>query len=348
MDSFRRWSNKITVSANSIRFSRVPSYHPNKGDISKRGNICCFSRHSRLRLRDAIAQAAVSSSTAWGLCLTLPWVCSFDDSSLELLCIKYRECWNRFTLSFRRSLPNSAAIFRHELQRRKVPHTHLILFLSKVDRDNINEPIERLIFNIWFASLFFRLDSAGIDFARHGIKLDKLDNADAMYRYIADHTSKSKQAQLGYKGKQWGYINRKVICTHPSIDYHLPTQKSIYDFQRHIAKVCRFRVNAACVFGKKLSSSRFGVSLCYVRYTTTKKLLAYLRREYGQISRSSHSYRSDMAWRDFNSEYRDLDLMRRVYKYENSVLRPDDLFDTMSLDDVAFLSSQLKKYVGKR
>lgn len=318
MQEFRRWSNKVTLTSGAVRFNRNPTYHPTPDKISKRGEIKGFSRHSRLRLRDAICQCAVSGSDAYGLCLTVPWQGGFD--SIVQACSVYRESWNRFTLAFRRALPNTAAIFRHELQRRKMPHTHLIVFVSKADLDNLSEPLDRLIFNLWFSSIKYHLGGAdALSFARHGIKLDKLSDADAMFRYVSDHASKSKQAQLGYKGKQWGFINRKVVKTHASINYYLPDQKSLYQFQRHISRACRFRIKSDCVFGSRLSSSLNGVSVCFVKYSTTKKLLDFLRAG-RSFNRELNSFRRDRIRADLLSAHRSLvrsfDNQRRAFKLE--------------------------------
>ena len=66
-------------------------------------------------------------------------------------------------------------------------------------------------------ALAFRLDVVGYyggsrsGAMSHSCKLEPLDDLPALFRYVADHTSKHKQAQLGYHGKQWGYLNRHLL-----------------------------------------------------------------------------------------------------------------------------------------
>ena len=98
---FRRFSFVVDVSSHHIRFHRVPTYHPKPDHIARRGAISSFSRHSRLRLRDALANASLADSECFGVTLTVPWQkCSCASSRCALSV--YRECFNRFGVYFRR------------------------------------------------------------------------------------------------------------------------------------------------------------------------------------------------------------------------------------------------------
>lgn len=271
-----RWSNSVQCSSNSVRFFRVPSYHPTPERISKRGVISGFSRHSRLRLRQALADACLASSDTFGLTLTLPWQHADDD-----VLARYRECFNRFSVAFRRRFPFSACIFRHELQQRKMPHCHLVVFLAFADiREGQGlKDLQQEFFLLWLRALNGFLGGGSlVAFARHGVKLDHLANKDAMFRYISDHASKSKQAQLGYKGKQWGFINRALLSNRVKIRYVFRSQADLWFFQRHIAKCCRFFVKAPCVFGRKLSVCPNCVSVNFVRHSTVRRIIRYIEK----------------------------------------------------------------------
>lgn len=282
VQEFRRWSSIVDVSSHHIRFHRNPTRHPDpKTDtIAKRGAIRGFSRHSRLRLRDSLASAFLESSDTFGITLTVPWKetpCGASSCVLRL----YRECFNRFTVSFKRRFPFSACIFRHELQRRKMPHCHLVFFMASADQKEGEgiAGVRKEVFSLWLRALNGFLGGGSLlAFSRHGVKVDYLGNQDAMFRYICDHTSKSKQAQLGYKGKQWGYINRKVLSKRVQIRYQFRAQHDMYFFQRHISKACRFFISAPCVFGRKLSDDLNGVSIQFVKGSTVRKLVRYIDR----------------------------------------------------------------------
>ena len=269
---FRRFSSRITVASNHLRFNRVPTYHPKPDQIARRGAITTFSRHSRLRLRDSLASACLSSAKVYGITLTLPW--QTGCLPLSDLLADYKACFNRFGVAFRRAFPNSACIFRHELQTRKMPHCHLVCFFHQSDlRGNLHSDV----FNMWFGALKGNLRGGSLlAFARHGVKVDLLADRVAMFRYVSDHSSKSKQAQLGYKGRQWGILNKSLLSPRLTFDYTFRFQADLYFFQRHISKACRFFVKSDCVFGRKLSFKTNGVSVLFVRHKTVKKIIDYI------------------------------------------------------------------------
>lgn len=237
-----RWENHVKVFSHAVKFVRFPTYdcrlNPNHKRV-KRGNINSFSRHSRLRLREAIAKSRLENCQGiFGVCLTVPWV---DDSiSFDNYLVEYRECFHRFTIYFRRCFSLSACIFRHELQTRKMPHCHLILYLSKLDCISNND-LESTIKSLWVRSLQGSYHKGNsVSFLRFGCKVDPLDNLPSLFRYISDHTSKSKQAQLGYIGKQWGYINKQVFASEKPFIFSFTSESQKIFFQRHIKKLSYF------------------------------------------------------------------------------------------------------------
>lgn len=268
-----RWENRLTISPNAVLFSRSPT-RLTKPTEKRRGEIRAFSSHARLRLRRSLALSSVERSAVWGLTLTLPW------RSIPSDClVKYKCIFNRFTLGFRRAFPHSAAFFRHELQIRKMPHCHLVVYLSF---DDVSPSMSRSVlrgrfFDLWDNALQGEYrDSDIMAFRRVGIRLDLLRNSDAMFRYICDHASKHKQAQLGYKGKQWGAINRKVFTSVHSVTYDIFDSADMSFIVRHLSKVARFRVKSDCVFGSKLSRRCDRVSVQFVSFRTVQKIMRYL------------------------------------------------------------------------
>jgi hypothetical protein len=108
------------------------------------------------------------------------------------------------------------------------------------------------------------------------VKVEPIADAGAMFRYLADHASKHKQAQLGYKGKQWGILGRSNLAEREA--FHMPafeTPKHEAVFYRLLRKVMRYRLKAERhnwkrnpPFGSVLKGSRRVVGDFYLRDTT--------------------------------------------------------------------------------
>lgn len=282
--------NYIKVYDKAVKYTRLSTYYPPKEKIARRGTIKTFSAHSRLRLREKIAQVKLNDcQSLYGLTLTLPWQVS-QLQQVDYL-EEYKKLFNRFCVSLRRSFPSSAAIFRHELQKRKIPHCHIIFYLSKLDGYS-SEEFQSQIKYLWFNSLQGNLYGGSLrSFTKYGVKIDSLeDNNLSLFRYISDHTSKSKQAQLGYQGKQWGIINNKAFTiTQPFIHKFRTDYERIY-FSRTVRNVCRFSVSIEKSKKQNLKKSLFksfktkkvrtnsNCSLRFINSKTIHQLLLYLSR----------------------------------------------------------------------
>lgn len=242
----KRFYNIVSVYFQAVKFHRIPTYNPtsNGHSPSKRSNIKTFSRHSRLRLRESIAKYYIDNSSTYGLTLTLPWQSEKLNLSFDEITQKYKECFNRFTIYFKRSFPNSGCIFRHELQTRKIPHCHLIVYVSNFDQSANIDLFKSRIISIWLNALNHEYYTDDINgFLTYGVHTEKLKNQLALFRYLSDHTSKSKQAQSGYIGKHWGIINKKLFVSDGQEYLYFSDTKSRIFFSRHISNVCRFSIS---------------------------------------------------------------------------------------------------------
>ena len=229
-------------------------------DVSRspRGKITTFSRHSSLRLRRALLENTPEDPSQFvelGLTLTVPWdVSGYSD---DRIAADYKIAFNRFSTAFRRRFPHSMAIFRHELQKRRAPHSHIVCWLSNIDFKFVSRgrSATASVFRAFILSLWSRAvlgsDSSECfcypvrklrGFHRYGIKVDVLHDSLAMFRYLADHASKHKKSQLGYKGKQWGFIKRKLFVASPNCQICFDRESHFVSFFRHLSKVCRYRL----------------------------------------------------------------------------------------------------------
>lgn len=229
----------------------------------KRGRIGGFSRHSARRLREALFRYHVPNARCCGLTLTVPWVWSAD------LLPEWRRVFRAFAQSFRRRFPESAMIYRVELQRRGAPHVHAVAYVAE------NAPLEALR-RLWFDSVVFRGVGRGTrprglhggdigGFNRHGADVRPMDgdDADALFRYLCDHASKRKREQLGYGGRQWGFVNRPALRARASEPVVFSSDSARRWFYRYLRRLRAYAVaDPRCVFGSRKVCSRrtFGVS----------------------------------------------------------------------------------------
>lgn len=175
-----------------------------------RGRVEGFSRSSARRLRRLLWE--VDGPEGWqpyGFSLTVPGPVVGEGDFLRVV--------NGFRCTAKRAaLP---VVWRIELQRRGQPHMHCIAWAGRsADAARLGLwgwwDAVRLLGPVvwetdkgrWEADSRMALPGA----EDHASKVDGLQSSDpnGWYRYLASHASKSKQAQLGWKGRQWGVWGR--------------------------------------------------------------------------------------------------------------------------------------------
>lgn len=216
------------------------SSRPSSKVGSLRSRITSFSLASRRRMREYLVSHTINHYVRVGVTLTLPW--SVSDWSV---CMDdFRTVVHRFRTYWRRMFPSSSCVYRIELQKRGAPHIHMIAYHSSEDIPLINDSY----FNLWFRSLGDLHEYSYFDFARHGVVVESVPDVPAMIRYLSDHATKSKQAQLGYSGKQWGVLGSDnfELIDHSIID--VPDEVE-HRLVRTIKSMNRYRVKSDCPFG---------------------------------------------------------------------------------------------------
>lgn len=276
---------------NNSRHLRSPEQviHDKFFNHKLRGEIKGFSRHASLRLRRALVSMSSSfNCSCVGITLTLPFKGDFKNKGeYKILAAAYKKAFNRFCVSIRRRFSGSCGIFRHELQRRRVPHCHIVFFLSDLDfklvsfgRNSNIADFRVIVYSYWLSALQgFTFDVNLNGFVKHGVKVDRIDTRDniAVFRYLCDHASKHKRDQLGYIGKQWGFINRALFVPSPSVEVSFRTVRQKNVFVRHVRKCCRYTVSAKCVFKHKLTKVGQLKGCYFVGVKTTKKIVKAVR-----------------------------------------------------------------------
>ncbi len=254
---------------------------PSPEGRARRGGVYSFSPSARRRLREAMLELDLSvPSYRFGLTLTLPWKVR-EWGSVEL--DDFKSAFNRFGVSFKRAFPRWAAIFRVELQQRGAPHVHAIVYAPMCECSAFDKwwvGLRHRLWRLWFKALKEDMRGGSLfGFYAHGVSVDEIRSEGQMMRYLADHASKHKQAQLGYKGKQWGFLNRKALGRIPPLEVHKElSEAEMARFCRVLRKLCRYRVKAPCVFGNKLSRAwNVRGGLRYVSSRTAIRLVQWAK-----------------------------------------------------------------------
>lgn len=180
-----------------------------------KGDIGGFSADSRRRLRYTLARIKPANPEyeSWGCCLTIPGEVISQERASKI--------WHSWSSNnCRRSFADCPMVWRVELQKRKQPHWHLVVFVQKgnagtLQRMQFSDEWKRLIRETLkdkkgCSSWSWETDKG---FERFGVKWRSLTSRQSAVDYLApelDHESKRKQEQLGWKGRQWGIINREA------------------------------------------------------------------------------------------------------------------------------------------
>ena len=260
---------KVLIYENGVEVVKEIGRVSSSGSVTgcPRGCIDSFSYSARLRLRLALLRYFLPGGFRVGVTLTLPW--SVSDWSAVMG--DFRSVMHRFRVYWLRRFKDCGAIFRVELQRRGAPHLHMVAWHRKGTL-NLSEQY----FALWYDSLLRDLRGGSYsDFARYGVKVDTLPNVIASIRYLCDHASKSKQAQLGYRGKQWGILGKASLRVSTGEPFSLSDRQFVL-LGRWLRRLTRFRVTSDCVFGSRLSKPRRTTRVVYISDYSVHRLLSVL------------------------------------------------------------------------
>lgn len=226
-------------------------------DGVRRGKITNWSYNSVRRLRETLLKRYIPGSRVFGVTLTLPW-----REDVPNMGEVFRASLKRFNIAFVRQFPHSSAVYRVELQMRKMPHLHLVVFISPEDESKTLPLRDWFMLNWWKHGFADLRDGSMSGYALHGVKIEPMgENIIRLVQYLCDHASKRKQAQLGWSGRQWGIIGSLNLSFRPK--EKLPpfsSPRSEGYFWRLVHRLTRYRVKDE----KKLSGFEW-------RYTKPKR-----------------------------------------------------------------------------
>lgn len=259
----KMYRKDIEVTSRSVRFFKEKPRVSNRSP-ARRGDIRGFSRHSALRLRETLHRFTVRDCLVFSFTFTVPWAVKFFDGRFDL----YKDCWSSFRHHFRFWFPNSAIVFRHEMQQRRVPHTHAVVYVSVADLpvvssgDAFIEFVTAFVFNrlqiFWVKALQDTISPGRFQaFLDNGVSCSRVYDKITLMRYVADHTSKHKEGQLGYRGKQWGIIGRDNLICDKTYRVEFSTQAAMARFSRFVRRLS--------VYSRPIKNSPFAFKRCRMR-----------------------------------------------------------------------------------
>lgn len=112
----------------------------------------------------------------------------------------------------------AAVVYRVELQRRKAPHLHGVLYCPR-GKGKRQGPG-------WFKEDWLECCDEDDDMAswlHSGVFKEQVDEGWSLY--VSMHHGKHKADQLGWVGKQWGIVNRKLFVRRESKSYQVTPQQ---------------------------------------------------------------------------------------------------------------------------
>jgi hypothetical protein len=248
----------------------------------------------RLR-RDLLTLIPPAGFTEWAVTLTVPGhVVKAED---------YKAMWEDFARKAQKQ--GWAGIWRAEVQQRGALHWHVVLHLppqveqgAVVDlwHDVLSRPEVVAVrpkpteddptpeWEIYDS----RIECPGA--VRFSARVDESDGSERWWRYLCDHTSKTKQEQIGEGiGRHWGKIGRKLYSVqHP--DVQRVSDAVFFRVLRALQRLSTSGVKEPkAPFGRKLGTrmkrGHGGRSVWFTSPDLVKRLIVHFTREEQESTR---------------------------------------------------------------
>ncbi|MGC1416026.1 MAG: hypothetical protein WA817_12125 [Candidatus Acidiferrum sp.] len=173
-----------------------------------RGSIKGLSQAAAARLRWFLVSHYVPGYACRAVTRTIHRPATADD---------WRACAKRWRMAVKRR--KWAEPWRVELQKRKTPHAHSALWTPEdVTEDEIRD--------LW---LHCTRESGDPEAVAHAVVFGPASGSGSAWTaYLCSHMGKSKAAQLGWKGKQWGIINRHLFEPVPVFELELTVRAATW------------------------------------------------------------------------------------------------------------------------
>lgn len=188
-----------------VVYENCVEFHPRKKtqtqkhkNTKPRGNISKFSKKSRFNLFRTLAKVqGISDRPVWFITLTYheSWTAGNRQAQTD---------FHNFLSSLRRHDPDVSYIWRIELQKRGVPHFHMIVLPSITDnRINVSD-LKKHIHQSWHRIAEPNSRSHRV----HGIKIDEIFDYRHACAYLSKYIAKVDDTAAEFvEGRHWGASN---------------------------------------------------------------------------------------------------------------------------------------------
>jgi len=191
----------------------------------KRGKITTMSSKASGRLRHWLLIQHCPWGQLWDVTLTIPGEVTPEE--WDKLKRRIFKQWER---------AGFAVVWRVELQKRGTPHLHCVVWTPA---DMPMEKRNHLLYVSWWECLpeEKRFSAGAWKHAAHvkGPYTD-IEQSPKWLAYVAAHASKRKKEQLGWKGKQWGIINRSLFSEREAMVEVTMTRQEEKVFERTLSR----------------------------------------------------------------------------------------------------------------
>jgi len=181
-----------------LKIPAIPTV-PQRPKCNKRGAITGMSWKASARLRLFAIEHEVPGSTMWSFTGTTQRICSPEE---------WRTIMSRFKTLITRA--GFGAIWRVELQRRKAPHVHAVIYAPSVLIRRMEDVPGEIIKGFWHRAI--EVEKSSFSEQKYSANYQLCDDPEWIV-YLAGHASKHKESQLGWLGKQWGIWNRSLFVS---------------------------------------------------------------------------------------------------------------------------------------
>lgn len=285
--SVSKTCRKVVFYSGGVLLSAGGRFVAGKHQRSKRGVITGWSKSSRRRMRRFMLEHVPPSGyETVGITLTIPGPVQPDAVERDIFRRWAREVQKR----------GWCAVWRLEVQERGARHWHVILSvpagvhnvaIAKVWWDALKKQ-GKIVFSPPYTTKNGTIEYISVSslMALPGAYEHSCNMSDgsrgAWLRYMQDHASKSKQAQVGVaKGRHWGVIGRKLYSLAVPVSTASLTDSEYFRFLRAYHRLCRPSVPAPCVFGRRLgyrpSFGFRGETVRFSRPDTVLRLVEWAR-----------------------------------------------------------------------
>ena len=262
---------------------------------STRGKISGFSAKSAKRLRRLLLD--IDFSQSWAICLTLPKIKEGQE-------VDFAELWHGFTIASSRKLRN-AFIWRVELQQRKVPHWHVVW---------CGDYQSALSFKYLWHDYISKRFVCSLPFFLHSVMVQQVYSGSSALMYLTAHLSKHKSTQLGWKGRQWGVVNRSLLSLRPPCSSFYVPVEVWRDIVRQFRRLSE-RLKIDGVYSGAYTHFHFSRSVFRRLPADYKKDFKAVKSSFGSLLRRCVFGKDDLRLRQIYGYYGTLGLIKKNVIY---------------------------------